>query len=80
MIQKESIQSLSEAELVEACFERGLQVLGYSAHILREQLKEWLKVSLNFPDVMIPFLIYAHAFVQRDFLLLSNDFYKLQKQ
>lgn len=72
MIQNEGVETLTKDELVDACFERGLKVLEVDDDIKRKQISEWLALSLNYPTVLHSFLIYAHAFVQRDFLLLPE--------
>ncbi|KAI4353172.1 hypothetical protein L6164_002143 [Bauhinia variegata] len=46
LIQSEGLESLSEAELRQACRDRGLLGL-LSAEEMRQQLKDWLELSLN---------------------------------
>ncbi|XP_039034821.1 mitochondrial proton/calcium exchanger protein-like [Hibiscus syriacus] len=46
MIQAEGVESLSEAELRQACRERGLLGL-LSVEEMRQQLRDWLDLSLN---------------------------------
>ncbi|GMN59762.1 hypothetical protein TIFTF001_028850 [Ficus carica] len=60
MIQAEGVESLSEKELVSACRERG--ILGSrSVEELREELRDWLDLSLNH-SVPSSLLILSRAF------------------
>lgn len=47
MIQKEGVDSLSLAEVQQACRARGMRAYGVSEERLRIQLKQWLDLSLN---------------------------------
>lgn len=47
MIQKEGVDSLSLAEVQQACRARGMRAYGLSEDRLRTQLKQWLDLSLN---------------------------------
>lgn len=47
MIQKEGVDSLSLAEVQQACRARGMRAYGVSEDRLRTQLKQWLDLSLN---------------------------------
>lgn len=47
MIQKEGVDSLSLAEVQQACRSRGMRAYGVSEERLRSQLKQWLDLSLN---------------------------------
>lgn len=47
MIQKEGVDSLSLAEVQQACRARGMRAYGVSEARLRSQLKQWLDLSLN---------------------------------
>lgn len=63
MIVKEGgVKALKIKELIEACRARGMRAYGVSEDRLREQLKQWLEMSLN--DKIPPSL-----------LLLSSVFY-----
>ncbi|KAA3490763.1 LETM1 and EF-hand domain-containing protein 1, mitochondrial-like [Gossypium australe] len=60
MIQAEGVESLSEAELRQACRERGLLGL-LSVEEMRQQLRDWLDLSLNH-SVPSSLLILSRAF------------------
>ncbi|KAL4028541.1 hypothetical protein IC575_011738 [Cucumis melo] len=60
MIQSEGVESLSEAELRQACRERGLLGL-LSVEEMRQQLRDWLDLSLNY-SVPSSLLILSRAF------------------
>ncbi|KAK7340401.1 hypothetical protein VNO77_21103 [Canavalia gladiata] len=60
LIQAEGLESLSEAELRQACRERGLLGL-LSVEEMRQQLKDWLDLSLNH-SVPSSLLILSRAF------------------
>ncbi|KAA0047694.1 LETM1 and EF-hand domain-containing protein 1 [Cucumis melo var. makuwa] len=60
MIQLEGVESLSEAELRQACRERGLLGL-LSVEEMRQQLRDWLDLSLNY-SVPSSLLILSRAF------------------
>ncbi|KAL3581740.1 hypothetical protein D5086_016072 [Populus alba] len=60
MIQAEGVESLSEAELRQACRERGLLGL-LSVEEMRQQLHDWLDLSLN-RSVPSSLLILSRAF------------------
>ncbi|KAK0579622.1 hypothetical protein LWI29_028841 [Acer saccharum] len=60
MIQAEGLESLSEAELRQACRERGLLGL-LSVEEMRQQLRDWLDLSLNH-SVPSSLLILSRAF------------------
>ncbi|KAK6915793.1 LETM1-like, ribosome-binding domain [Dillenia turbinata] len=60
MIQSEGVESLSEAELRQACRDRGLLGL-LSVEEMREQLRDWLDLSLNH-SVPSSLLILSRAF------------------
>ncbi|XP_022996896.1 mitochondrial proton/calcium exchanger protein-like isoform X1 [Cucurbita maxima] len=60
MIQLEGLESLSEAELRQACRERGLLGL-LSVEEMRQQLRDWLDLSLNY-SVPSSLLILSRAF------------------
>lgn len=47
MIQKEGVESLTLAEVQQACRSRGMRAYGLSEERLRSQLKQWLDLSLN---------------------------------
>jgi len=47
MIQKEGIDSLSLSELQQACKSRGMRAYGLTEKRLRQQLTQWLDLSLN---------------------------------
>lgn len=47
MIQKEGVHSLTLAEVQQACRARGMRAYGLSDERLREQLEQWLDLSLN---------------------------------
>jgi len=68
IINSEGIESLNEHDLIEACMERGLKVVGLSRKTLQKQLGEWIQLSLHCP-VLTPLLVYAHTYEQRDLLL-----------
>ena len=61
LIEAEGIESLSMAELQAACSARGLKATSRSKAFLREELTEWLELSLshNLPTSL---LILANAF------------------
>ncbi|MED6212132.1 hypothetical protein PIB30_080328 [Stylosanthes scabra] len=60
LIQEEGVESLSEAELRQACRERGLLGL-LSVEEMRQQLRDWLDLSLNH-SVPSSLLILSRAF------------------
>ncbi|CAO2832621.1 unnamed protein product [Amaranthus hypochondriacus] len=60
MIQAEGVESLSEAELRQACRDRGLLGL-LSVEDMRQQLRDWLDLSLNH-SVPSSLLILSRAF------------------
>ncbi|KAK4802926.1 hypothetical protein SAY86_001129 [Trapa natans] len=60
MIQAEGLESLSEEELRQACRDRGLLGL-LSAQEMRQQLRDWLDLSLNY-SVPSSLLILSRAF------------------
>ncbi|KAE9617691.1 hypothetical protein Lal_00018507 [Lupinus albus] len=60
VIQAEGLKSLSEAELRQACRDRGLLGL-LSVEEMRQQLKDWLDLSLNY-SVPSSLLILSRAF------------------
>ncbi|KAH9746980.1 Leucine zipper-EF-hand-containing transmembrane protein 1 [Citrus sinensis] len=60
MIQAEGVESLSEAELRQACRDRGLLGL-LSVEEMRQQLRDWLDLSLNH-SVPSSLLILSRAF------------------
>ncbi|KAK8507862.1 hypothetical protein V6N13_140605 [Hibiscus sabdariffa] len=60
MIQAEGVESLSEAELRQACRERGLLGL-LSVEEMRQQLRDWLDLSLN-QSLPSSLLILSRAF------------------
>ncbi|KAK7243192.1 hypothetical protein RIF29_37981 [Crotalaria pallida] len=60
MIQAEGVESLSEAELRQACRDRGLLGL-LSVEEMRQQLKDWLDLSLNY-SMPSSLLILSRAF------------------
>ncbi|XP_027350002.1 mitochondrial proton/calcium exchanger protein-like isoform X2 [Abrus precatorius] len=60
LIQAEGVESLSEAELRQACRDRGLLGL-LSVEEMRQQLKDWLDLSLNH-SVPSSLLILSRAF------------------
>lgn len=47
MIQKEGVDSLTLAEVQQACRARGMRAYGISEQRLRSQLRQWLDLSLN---------------------------------
>jgi len=47
VIQKEGIESLTPAELQQACRARGMRAYGMSEDALRMQLAQWLELSLE---------------------------------
>nr|XP_023022842.1 mitochondrial proton/calcium exchanger protein [Leptinotarsa decemlineata] len=47
MIQKEGVDSLTLAEVQQACRSRGMRAYGLSEERLRNQLSQWLDLSLN---------------------------------
>ncbi|KAL7287017.1 hypothetical protein TKK_0018810 [Trichogramma kaykai] len=47
MIEKEGINSLTRTELQQACRARGMRAYGMSEQKLKEQLMQWLDLSLN---------------------------------
>lgn len=47
MIQREGVDSLSTSELQSACRARGMRAYGMSEDQLRQQLSEWINLSLN---------------------------------
>jgi len=47
MIQKEGVDSLTLSELQQACKSRGMRAYGLTEKRLRQQLIEWLNLSLN---------------------------------
>lgn len=47
MIQREGVESLSLAEVQQACRARGMRAYGVSEERLRTQLRQWLDLSLN---------------------------------
>ncbi|KAH0953838.1 hypothetical protein HN011_012210 [Eciton burchellii] len=47
LIEKEGIQTLTRAELQQACRVRGMRAYGLPESRLREQLSQWLDLSLN---------------------------------
>lgn len=47
VIQKEGIESLTSAELQQACRARGMRAYGMSEDALRNQLAQWLELSLE---------------------------------
>eukprot|EP00250_Pteridium_aquilinum_P004513 c14713_g1_i1 orf=237-2774(+) len=61
MIQTEGVESLSEAELRAACRERGMLGL-LSVEEMRQQLKDWLDLSLNH-SVPSSLLLLSRAFL-----------------
>lgn len=69
LIHKEGIDSLSSEDLIDACLERGLQVLKLPSTTLQVQLQEWLKFSLVHPSTITPLLIYAHGFKRKELFL-----------
>jgi len=72
-IHMEGIESMSESELVDACLERGLQVLGFSIEQLQSQLGEWIKITQQSPRVPTPLLIYAHVYAKKDLCLQPEE-------
>lgn len=73
LINKEGIDSLSSEDLVDACMERGLQVLKLPAATLQVQLREWLQFSMTNPNTITPLLIYAHGFKRKELNLKPDD-------
>jgi len=74
LLQLEGIDNLTEEELREASFERGLQVLPLSMIELQLQLKEWILLSTLRPNFLSSLLIYVHVFlVPKDLHLYPND-------
>lgn len=47
LIEKEGVESLTRAELQQACRARGMRAYGMPENKLREQLAQWLDLSLN---------------------------------
>lgn len=47
MIQKEGVDSLTLSELQQACKSRGMRAYGLTEKRLRQQLTQWLNLSLN---------------------------------
>ena len=47
MIEKEGVDSLNRTELQQACRARGMRAYGLPEQRLREQLSQWLDLSLN---------------------------------
>ena len=41
------MRGLSEAELIEACYDRGMGVAGSSSGEMRRQLQQWLQLADN---------------------------------
>jgi len=69
MIQLEGLDTLSMEELVDAAIARGFKVEGQTANTLREQLRQWLDLSLN-KEVPPSLLVLSRSF------LLNQDFTK----
>eukprot|EP01112_Ceratiomyxa_fruticulosa_P003168 TRINITY_DN13541_c0_g2_i1.p1 TRINITY_DN13541_c0_g2~~TRINITY_DN13541_c0_g2_i1.p1 ORF type:complete len:619 (-),score=141.05 TRINITY_DN13541_c0_g2_i1:145-1896(-) len=69
MLQMEGVDELSMEELVDAAIARGFKVEGKSASTLREQLRQWLDLSLN-KEVPPSLLVLSRSF------LLNQDFTK----
>eukprot|EP01116_Phalansterium_solitarium_P024767 TRINITY_DN9162_c0_g1_i1.p1 TRINITY_DN9162_c0_g1~~TRINITY_DN9162_c0_g1_i1.p1 ORF type:complete len:410 (-),score=85.91 TRINITY_DN9162_c0_g1_i1:443-1672(-) len=68
-ILEEGIASLSGTELQEAIFDRGMKLLGLTRPALEAELAEWLRISQARSEVILPLLIYAHAFEHRELWL-----------
>jgi len=60
----EGIDSLSESELMDACQERGMRSLDLSEYAYKQQLKEWLDLSIQ-KNIPIALLIMSRAFMLR---------------
>ncbi|KAK6914449.1 LETM1-like, ribosome-binding domain, partial [Dillenia turbinata] len=60
-IQAEDVESLSEAELLESCRERGMLGI-HSVEEMRQQLKDWLDLSLNH-SVPSSLMILSRSFI-----------------
>jgi len=60
---------LDEAELDQAMLERGLKVLNLQLHDLEDQLQEWVYLAHSHPHLLLPLLIYAHSYKQRELWL-----------
>ncbi|XP_018331476.1 mitochondrial proton/calcium exchanger protein [Agrilus planipennis] len=60
MIQKEGIESLTLAEVQQACRARGMRSYGLSENRLRKQLAQWLDLSLN-KKVPASLLLFSRA-------------------
>ncbi|KAK6930431.1 LETM1-like, ribosome-binding domain, partial [Dillenia turbinata] len=61
LIQAEGVESLSEAELLESCRERGMLGI-HSIEEMRQQLKDWLDLSLNH-SVPSSLMILSRSFI-----------------
>ena len=60
----EGIDSLSVSELMDACQERGMRSLDLSEYAYKQQLKEWLDLSIQ-KNIPISLLIMSRAFMLR---------------
>lgn len=65
MIEKEGLESLSQAELQAACRARGMPALGVPENRLRTQLSQWLDLSLK-KKVPPSLLLLSQAFMLPD--------------
>jgi hypothetical protein len=63
---EEGVDSLNELQLIDACLERGLKVLGLSAPQMRSQLSEWLQLTRTDDVTAQKLLIATHAFFDKD--------------
>ena len=62
-IRREGIQALTEDEVEEATAERALSMQAdLSPADLRAQLTEWLQLTERTPELVLPLLIYHHAY------------------
>jgi hypothetical protein len=59
-IDKEGVESLNLAELIDACRQRGIHT-GKGVEYMRKKLKDWIQLSI-YSDVPIPLLILSRAF------------------
>jgi len=61
LIESEGLDTLTLAELQQACAARGLKAISRSKQFLRERLREWLDLSLT-QNLPVSLLILANAF------------------
>ncbi|XP_012281545.1 mitochondrial proton/calcium exchanger protein [Orussus abietinus] len=71
LIEKEGVESLTRAELQQACKARGMRAYGLPDHKLKEQLSQWLDLSLN-KKVSASLLLLTRALMVSDTIPMTD--------